>query len=111
MEYASSFKTRNASQFFSALAYYVYMQHLIISFGATCICRLGQNVQQVFGVETIFRCAHGRYSSWDWTHAQSAVVIYLDGVKTWFQHLFLISCQQTQTKNKALLILTLYKPD
>jgi hypothetical protein len=44
--------------FFSALAYYVY-----ISFGATCICRLGQNLQQVLGVETIFRCAHGRYSS------------------------------------------------
>jgi hypothetical protein len=41
MEYASSFKTGNASRFFSALAYYVYMQHMIISFRATCICCLG----------------------------------------------------------------------
>jgi hypothetical protein len=48
---------------FSALAYYVYMQHMIISFGATCICHLEQNLQQVLGVETISRCAHARYSS------------------------------------------------
>jgi hypothetical protein len=36
---------------------------MIISFGAKCICRLGQNLQQVLGVETISHCAHGRYSS------------------------------------------------
>jgi predicted thioredoxin/glutaredoxin len=49
--------------FYSVLAYYVYTQHIIISFGATCICCLGQNLQQVLDVEIISRCTHGKYSS------------------------------------------------
>jgi hypothetical protein len=50
MEYASLFKTGNVVDFFSTQAYYVYMQHMTISFGATSICLLGQNLQQVLGL-------------------------------------------------------------
>jgi hypothetical protein len=65
--------------FNSMLTYHVYMQDMVISFGATCICRLGQNLQQVVGIGTISVAIIAGIHREDRTHARSAAVVYFEG--------------------------------